>query len=240
MPVFQRKHMCFAVSGLSAAIVSLYIFLGNGIDLPIFLYEVVDMFRPRNTVNFILHIPFLSLTPQIIFYWASFMIALLVIVYHLIRCLYSDKRFDVRFLLDDIFRSVCGLLVLGLVIQTAVHVNLAKNLYMQNIDRPVEQRYIATFQDVHLFAQFCKLHIDPQKTVAYTTDLDLDNDPGQFLHRLSAYFLYPIDMRNIRGMRDGDADYIICFIKKYEPENIPEGYRLYAQYTKDAYILKRI
>jgi len=76
-------------------------------------------------------------------------------------------------------------------------------------------------------ASFYKSQIQGPLNTAFTTDLDLSKDPGMLMHRSLAFYLYPIDIRQIRN---GKTDSWIAFEKENAAQFVPEGYTIAVQY----------
>lgn len=55
------------------------------------------------------------------------------------------------------------------------------------------------------------------------TDMNLTCDPGVTTHRVLAYFLFPIDIRNIY---DGPKDTLVMFNKKNARAHVPADYKI--------------
>ena len=103
--------------------------------------------------------------------------------------------------------------------------------------KDVEARYLGPFKKVYDFAQFCKIRLPGQHNAELITDLDTSQDPGMFLHRALAYYLYPIDIRDIR---ERDKELLIAFEKKNVIHNVPQGYHLIGAWDNDNIVAIRL
>ena len=56
------------------------------------------------------------------------------------------------------------------------------------------------------------------------TDMDLTKDPGMFIHRALAYYLYPIDIRSVYPNRPKDC--VIIFLKKNPEAQVPADFEI--------------
>lgn len=72
-------------------------------------------------------------------------------------------------------------------------------------------------------AQYCKFYLPGYHSTQIITDMDMSVDPGMLRHRQLAYYLYPIDIRGIRGEA---PDSVFIFLKDNAINYIPKGYRL--------------
>jgi hypothetical protein len=82
----------------------------------------------------------------------------------------------------------------------------------------------------YAFAQFCHTILPGRHTAKLVTDLDLSRDPGMFIYRQFAYYLYPIDNRNIRNE---PVDTLIIFIKNNARKNIPDNFQIIGTFNKN-------
>ncbi len=70
---------------------------------------------------------------------------------------------------------------------------------------------------------------DRPLSAEFVTDMDISHDPGMLEHRSLAFFLYPVDIRNIY---DANRDAWIAYQKKNAAETVPEGYQIIYQYDE--------
>ena len=80
------------------------------------------------------------------------------------------------------------------------------------------------FGTPYRYAVLCRDLLPGEHTGRLVTDMDTGRDPGMFDSRILAYFLYPIDIRKIRG--DKPADVLLIYEKKDADKYVPDDYRI--------------
>ena len=98
------------------------------------------------------------------------------------------------------------------------------------------QKHAIVSNDISKIAEAFQSYLPRKTSAQLVTDLDLSRDPGMITQRRLAYYLYPIDIRGIRGE---PPSYILLFKKKDAIRHIPEGFRLYKAFTNDIMIAIR-
>lgn len=93
--------------------------------------------------------------------------------------------------------------------------------------RPVEDRCRYLYGHIYLYARACRQVLPGKHTAELVTDMDMSRDPGMFSHRALAYFLYPIDIRGIRGE---PPDCLVIFRKQDARSHVPPGYEVVLPY----------
>ncbi len=116
-------------------------------------------------------------------------------------------------------------LILVILFQTMNQARYFIAMYQGYHGKTIEERRSPLLREISLFAQYCQERLPGQHNARFLSDLDLSNDPGMFIHRALAYYLYPIDIRDIRK---GDKDSLIIH-KANAVQHIPEGYTLIEQ-----------
>ena len=76
--------------------------------------------------------------------------------------------------------------------------------------------------DVYLFALNCSKNLPGTHNATLITDLNYQGI-DMFYHRRLAYFLYPIDIREIR---DGQKDCLIIYEKENAIKHVPQDYKI--------------
>ncbi|MBZ0306856.1 MAG: hypothetical protein K8I82_12375 [Anaerolineae bacterium] len=92
------------------------------------------------------------------------------------------------------------------------------NIYERtSFSRPkqIAEAYRLAAGDIHYRAQF-------------VSDMDMSRDPGMLEHRSFAFFLYPIDVRNIYQK---DFDAWIAYEKDAAESLVPDGYKILHKYN---------
>ena len=87
--------------------------------------------------------------------------------------------------------------------------------------------------DSYRFAKYCQRLLPGQHSAKLITGLDTSRDPGMLIHRKLAYFLYPIDIRNIRKE---PVDSLIIFAVKDATQLVPEDFQISGKYNESSLI----
>ncbi len=96
--------------------------------------------------------------------------------------------------------------------------------YQTTLIKPQQHRYENSNIPIILdFAQKTKLLAPGPRNAKFITDWDLNKSPFMFYHRVLAYFLYPIDIRNVRKE---PIDTIVVFNKKNPLEVVPDNFEV--------------
>ncbi|MFP4472710.1 MAG: hypothetical protein ACLFPX_02400 [Candidatus Omnitrophota bacterium] len=74
-------------------------------------------------------------------------------------------------------------------------------------------------------AQYIRQAYPQCRSLQYVTDMDLSHDPGMVTQRIWAYYLYPLDLRGIRG-DSKSPDCLFIFQSDNVPLRLPKGYSL--------------
>src|SRR3989338_2900930 len=117
-------------------------------------------------------------------------------------------------------------LVLVIAFQTINQAKYFVAMHQEYHGKTIEERRQPLLREISRFAQYCQEKLPGRHNAQFLSDLDISNDPGMFIHRALAYYLYPID---IQGIRQGPKDSLIIFHKKITAQHIPEGYKLLGQ-----------
>ncbi len=117
-------------------------------------------------------------------------------------------------------------LVLVIAFQTINQAKYFMTIFDKYHGKTIEERRQPLLREISRFAQYCQEKLPGRHNAQFLSDLDLSNDPGMFIHRVLAYYLYPIDIRDIRQW---PKDSLIIFYKKEAAQHIPEGYKLLGQ-----------
>lgn len=70
----------------------------------------------------------------------------------------------------------------------------------------------------------------------FISDLDISRDPGMLEHRSFAFFLYPVDIRNVYSQ---DPEAWVAYRKTNAAAEVPEGYTIVYQYDENNLIAVR-
>lgn len=95
-----------------------------------------------------------------------------------------------------------------------------------------KQEYL--FDDLYRFPYRIRQDFPGRYRAELITDIDMTQDPGMFMNRALAYFLYPID---IRGIRFPEPVQALIMVQKMNAEDfIPDGFSIAAQYSDEYFI----
>jgi hypothetical protein len=106
----------------------------------------------------------------------------------------------------------------------------------QTLHKTTEEKLQQQSGGIFYHAQWIKQHIQEPASARLISSLDFSRDPGMRSHRLLAFFLYPIDIREVRKEPE---EYIIFFHAKNPQSNVPEGYEIIAIYDENNMIAGR-
>ena len=97
--------------------------------------------------------------------------------------------------------------------------------------KSTQEKYAAVIGGkTYVFAQYCKRNLPGSHNAEFMTDSDLSRDPGMINHRMLAYFLYPIDIRNVRNE---SKDSLIIFKKKDALSYVPAEYKVIGMFDSN-------
>lgn len=117
------------------------------------------------------------------------------------------------------------MVVILVVITTAQFIQHFKyfvHQYSKYSDQTMAQKKISLFGFPYIFAMNCKNHLKGYHAGKFITDMDISRPREMSIHRLLAYYLYPIKIRNHRDEEQPDC--LVFFAKKDAINNIPEDY----------------
>ena len=116
-----------------------------------------------------------------------------------------------------IYTFTTALLMKSWIAEYRRHINLLSGKTMEEKYLVINTRYI------YILAQYCKSVLPNDTSAKFITDLDLSTDPGMGYHRMLAYFLYPIDMRDVRKK---ETNAIIAIAKHHAKESVPDNFEI--------------
>jgi hypothetical protein len=117
------------------------------------------------------------------------------------------------------FTAFCILLIF----QTSGQMGRFVSEYKSVAAKPIKERYPPLLKDPYAYALFCQEHLSGKHSADFISDMDVSRDPGMYVHRALVYFLYPIDIRNIRRK---PADSLIIFEKNNPIQSVPDGFKI--------------
>lgn len=161
----------------------------------------------------------------LIFLSAATFVILKIPVYCRDKIIFWKSRDD--FQLTPTIKHLLSLfLVLVIAFQTMNQARYFMALRQKYHGKTIEERRQPLLKEISRFAQYCQEKLPGRHNAQFLSDLDLSDDPGMFIHRALAYYLYPIDIQSIR---QGPKDSLIIFYKKDAAQHIPKGYKLIEQ-----------
>ena len=89
--------------------------------------------------------------------------------------------------------------------------------------QPLEERFPGNLKTIYEFASFCRDTLPGEHSARFLSKMDISRDPGMFLQRALAYYLYPIDIRNIRG--DSEDSLVIWGMLNPE-QSVPDDFKI--------------
>lgn len=108
--------------------------------------------------------------------------------------------------------------------QTIGQAYYAKREFVLFTDKTMEEKYaVVTGPRIHSFVRYCRKILPGFHNANFLTGMDRSKDPGMISHRMLTYFLYPIDVRGVRG---GRTDSLIVFYKEDAVASIPDDFRI--------------
>lgn len=96
-----------------------------------------------------------------------------------------------------------------------------------------QDKYRKLYTENYDFAMACRQALPGRHKAALITDMDITSDPGMLHHRILAYFLYPIDIRDILP---GETDCLVIFKKPDAVNEVPPGFEIVKIYDKTSLI----
>lgn len=138
---------------------------------------------------------------------------------------------------DEIQRII--IIVLGgmMIFQTMNQIQYFAAKFNTYHGKNIEARLFSPLKETYDFARYCQQKLPGRYNAELITDIDTSKDPGMFTHRALAYYLYPIDIRNIRK---GPQNCLIGFKKRDAATHIPQGYEIIGSTNKDNILAIRV
>lgn len=97
------------------------------------------------------------------------------------------------------------------------------------------QKNLIMFGELYAFSQVCRQKVSGRHQAELLTDLDIDQDPFMFAHRVLAYYLYP--KLSIRFHNRRPKNFLILFYKKNPLSAIPADYMILTATEDKNYVL---
>ncbi|MCA9401088.1 MAG: hypothetical protein KC713_05640 [Candidatus Omnitrophica bacterium] len=159
----------------------------------------------------------LNLTVTFLILWGS---ACASICFHII---FSKLKKERSCFYQGVLSASLFLFMYFSIIQT---ISIGTYIKVKNIvlaQRTVDEKKQIFFQEGALLAEDIHLRLPGSYQAEMLTDMNVLKDPGMYLHRATAYLLYPIDIRNIHS---GPTEVLVMFKKKNAADFVPEDYEI--------------
>jgi hypothetical protein len=118
-------------------------------------------------------------------------------------------------------------------LQTASHISSFLSEYKAFANKPLMERYPPPIKRLKEYASFVREILPGAQSAAFATDMDISRDPGMFYHRAFAYYLYPVDIRNIRGL---ETDYLIVLHTGENALQVPPNYQILGSVDGECFV----
>lgn len=163
----------------------------------------------------------------------SVIVALLLIeIVHRIKPQRFPAEFGVRFKL-----AFLAVFVFSLCIQTIGQWPYIVSQFKRLTGRAEEQRVSdKNILNINRFIRFCQEHIKGRHAAQLITDINIEQQPGDYYYRYIAVSLYPIDVRGIRGE---PQDVLVIFDKSDPYNSVPNDYQVLAVYDQRSLLAVR-
>jgi len=134
----------------------------------------------------------------------------------------TDRR---RILADKVVIALVSVYLLYIISQTLGQIFYLRSCMEDNHRRTVNEKYASLLGPVFNYSITVRQTLLEQKhfSCQFLTDKDLSRDPGMLDFRIIAYFLYPVDLRNIRAE---EQDCLVVYDKKNATQFVPADYRI--------------
>ncbi|MCD4780308.1 MAG: hypothetical protein K8S27_07155 [Candidatus Omnitrophica bacterium] len=166
---------------------------------------------------------------HLIYQFSIFLVFLCLSTKHFVH--HSKYNLFADMELTDILKQVAFFVIGILMLIQTMNLSLtAKKHLDQYAGLNTGQKYQKVLGDKYSFSQFVHQQLPAESTVGILSEKNLSSAQWMTAHRQLAYFLYPLDMREVR--KEEINAYII--IGTTDPERmIPEGYQLTGTFNKD-------
>ncbi|MGE0269150.1 MAG: hypothetical protein AB7S78_11930 [Candidatus Omnitrophota bacterium] len=165
------------------------------------------------------HIPF-----PIFLYVAIFVLTIILWVFNRVIHSANPNNYPLDCVRTFFLISTLSVFTFLLIIQTiCISKVWGKSFELFANKTEVEKFHGSTVQQSLIMAEFCKKFAPGTQKAKFETDLDITEDPGMLIHRSFAFYLYPIDIRNIYR---GEPNLWIAFQKKEAIRHVPRGYKV--------------
>ncbi len=115
-------------------------------------------------------------------------------------------------------------LVLALILQLSGRLIYFNKEYPYYTSQNINQRYLPYLRPLYRFAEDCRHRLPGKHQGTFLTGMDMSQEvPGKFIYEVLSYYLYPIDIRDVR---EEDKDCLVVFAKDNPSKNVPKGYRI--------------
>ncbi len=177
--------------------------------------------------------PYIAGNNFYVFVYLAFLIVVPSV--HLIRRFHNHKMHSkASGILTTALFTAFALFYLLSVLQTISQIDNARAEFKIFTNKSNDEKNIAIAgKKLYGFVQYCRKILPGVHNAQFLTDMDLSNDPGMITQRMLAYYLYPIDIRNVRN---DPLDSLIVFAKKDAVANVPDDFRIIGVFDQSSVI----
>lgn len=124
---------------------------------------------------------------------------------------------------DKVFQNIyLSVFFIFISLQMISQWNIFQKEISQYHNRTLHEINLLRFGKIYRFTQYLKKIRPGAHKAKLLTDVNLNQDPGMYGHRVLAYHLYPIDIR----IKKGEVDTLIFFNKKDFKKNVPQNFQI--------------
>ena len=229
--LFQKKSL-FLMTAICFIICTMYVFLTISFYHRIPLSHLIQfIIQDHFYENYNILNPFYI--ANVNFYIYVYLIILLsIILTFCLAIVFKNKLFkqEHTLLTPIILFVTLNAFIMLKIIETAWLIQSFEKEFYTMTDKNIDERNANIIgHDFYQFIQFCKQNLNGKYNAQLLTDLDISEAHGKFVLRILGYYLYPIDIRGIRGK---PTDCLIVFSKREAIKAVPEDFHILAVFDE--------
>ena len=179
------------------------------------------LYVPR--VNILMTVKTMNINVNIFIYLILFLSILYVKAFELL-IFRKERKQNVRPYLSMVLATCFCIFFLVNILQMGPLVKFFKKDIRLFSGKPLHEKHMKiTHGFTSVYARMSKEVLPGFHSAAFVSDIDIHKSPGMLIHRMLAYYLYPIDMRQ---MRKEPIDCMVLFHKKNAEEYIPDDFEI--------------
>lgn len=230
----QKIKLLLLINGIVLfSVVAVTIFFGTILKISPFL--LIKTFA-KNGYNFhpnLIHPPFAY---SVNFNLYIYFIFLLSIALSFLLYKYTIKNFNIN--------PQQFMFYVGCILFVIVTINQLYNFhYYYKFEKQLfsgkslaEKNLNLSYGTAYRYSSFCHHYIRGHQNARLITDVDINKEPGMLDHRMMAYYLYPIDIRDVRKK---EPDYLLFYRKKNASDHVPDNFQIIVEVNNEYLIAKR-